>query len=121
MPTSDSLNVGTLGAYWHDNHENSGNMLQVDSCTGVKGFLVIWDGPEGNRNADQWAAQITAKNGSRAVSQNFRESHGDPGYFQLDGRISLAGPDSISIRVRGRFGSIWGTWSPTASLYCLEN
>ena len=121
VPTSDSLNVGGLGVYWHAEHDNGGNWLQVDSCTGVKVFRVIWDGPDGNRRADQWAADITARGGSSAVSQNFRETPGNPGYFELDGRMLLAGPDSISIRVRGRFGSTWGTWSPTARLYCFEN
>ena len=120
VPTSDSLNVGGLGVYWHDRHENGGNQLRMDSCTGVKVFQVIWDGPDGNRRADEWAAEITAPGGSRALIQNFRETPGNPGYFELDGRMLLAGPDTISIRVRGRFGSTWGTWSPTASLYCIE-
>ena len=119
VPTSDSLNVGGLGVYWHGNHDNGGNMLRMDSCTGVKVFRVIWDGPDGNRRADQWAAEITARGGSRAVRQNFRETPGNPGYFELDGRMLLTGPDSISIRVRGRFGATWGTWSPRAGLYCF--
>ena len=120
VPTSDALNVGGLGVYWHGNHDNGGNWLRMDSCTGVKVFRVIWDGPDGNRSADQWAAEITARGDSRAVSQNFRETPGNPGYFELDGRMLLRGPDSISIRVRGRFGSTWGTWSPRARLYCIE-
>ena len=121
VPTSEALNVGGLGAYWHDEHDNGGNWLQVDSCTGVKVFKVIWDGPDGNRRADEWTAEITARGGSSAESQNFRETPGNPGYFELYGRMRLAGPDSISIRVRGRFGSTWGTWSPIARLYCIEN
>ena len=121
VPTSDSLNVGGLGVYWHGNHDNGGNMLRMDSCTGVKVFRVIWDGPEGNRRADQWTAEITSRGGSRALRQNFRETPGNPGYFELDGRMLLTGPDSISIRVRGRFGSTWGTWSPRAGLYCFAN
>ena len=121
VPTSEALNVGGLGVYWHDRHENGGNMLRMDSCTGVKVFRVIWDGPDGNRRADEWVAEITARGDSRAVRQNFRETPGNPGYFELDGRMLLAGPDSISIRVRGRFGSTWGTWSPRARLYCFAN
>lgn len=113
--------MSPLGAYWDDNHDNGGNLLQVDSCSGVRGFLVIWAGPEGNRRADQWAAEITARNGSRTISQTFRESPGSPGYIELNGRVLLAGPDTISLRVRGRFGSTWGTWSPRASLHCFEN
>ena len=121
VPTSDSLNVGPLAAYWNDNHDQGGNALELDSCTGVKGFQVIWDGPDGNRRADEWTAEITAKGGASTVSQNFRETPGNPGYFELDGRMLLAGPDTISIRVRGRFGATWGTWSPTATLHCFEN
>ena len=121
VPTSEALNVGGLGVYWHDRHENGGNMLRMDSCTGVKVFRVIWDGPDGNRRADEWVAEITARGDSRAVRQNFRETPGNPGYFELDGRMLLAGPDSISIRVRGRFDSTWGTWSPRARLYCFAN
>ena len=121
VPTSEALNVGGLGVYWHDRHENGGNQLRMDSCTGVKVFQVIWDGPDGNRRADEWAAEITARGGSRALIQNFRETPGNPGYFELDGRMLLAGPDTISIRVRGRFGATWGTWSPTATLHCIEN
>ena len=113
--------MGALGAYWHDNHDNDGNLLQMDSCTGVKGFLVIWDGPEGNRRADQWAAEITTRGGARTLTQTFRETPGSPGYFELNGRVLLAGPDSISVRVRDRFGSTWGTWSPRAGLYCFAN
>ena len=47
VPTSDALNVGGLGAYWNDDRADDGNLLQVDSCSGVKDFRVIWDGPEG--------------------------------------------------------------------------
>ena len=49
VPTSDSLNVGALGAYWHHHHGDGGNQLKLESCTGVKVFQVIWDGPDGNR------------------------------------------------------------------------
>ena len=118
VPTSDSLNVGALGAYWNDTAAIGGNLLEVDSCTGVKNFYVIWAGPEDNLRADQWAAEITARGGSRAVSQNFTRA---PSLPKLSGRMLLAGPDSISIRVRGRFGTTWGTWSPTATLHCFES
>ena len=119
-PSSGSLSVGGLGAYWYGNHDNGGNLLKVDSCSGLKRFRVIWAGPEGNRRADEWDAEITARGGSSAVSQNFRETPGNPGYFELYGGMRLAGPDTISVRVRGRFGSTWGTWSPTATLHCVE-
>ncbi len=120
--TSESLNVGRLGAYWNDNHDNGGNLLRMDSCRVTRGFLVIWSGPEGGeRSADEWAARITPGNGSRILNRSFRESPGSPGYFEMIGRVSLAGPESIRIQLRGRFGQTWGTWSPAARLYCVEN
>ena len=30
------------------------------------------------------------------------------------------GSTSFAINVRGRFGSTWGTWSPTSNFYCFE-
>ena len=117
-PSSGSLSVGPLGAYWHDNHDNGGNLLEVDSCTGVKRFQVIWAGPEDNRRADEWAAEITSKGGAGTVSHSFTRA---PSLPKLSGRMLLAGPGSISIRVRGRFDSTWGTWSPTATLHCIES
>ena len=122
FPSSESLNVGHLGAYWNDNHGGGGNLLRMDSCRITRGFLVIWSGPEEwERSADEWAARITPSNGSRILNRSFRESPGSPGYFEMIGRMRLAGPDSIRIQVRGRFGSTWGTWSPAARLYCFEN
>ena len=120
--TSESLNVGRLGTYWNDNHDNGGNLLRMDSCRITRGFLVIWSGPEGGeRSADEWAARITPGNGSRILNRSFRESPGSPGYFEMIGRVRLAGPESIRLQVRGRFGQTWGAWSPAARLYCVEN
>ena len=119
-PTSELFNVGGLGAYWSDT-DADGNLLEVTSCTGSEGFRVIWTGPEDNRRADQWEAQITTRGGAGSVTHFFRESPGNPGYFELKGTVNLTGPGSISVRVRGRFGEIWGTWSPRAGLYCIED
>ena len=121
FPSSESLNVGRLGAYWNDNHDNGGNLLEIASCRITRGFLVIWSGPKGwERSADEWTARITPRNGSRILNRSFRESPGSPGYFEMIGRVRLAGPESIRIQVRGRFGQTWGTWSPAAGLYCME-
>ena len=121
VPTSDSLNVGGLGAYWKDDRADDGNLLKLDSCSGVKDFRVIWDGPEGNRNADEWAAEITDSGNARTRTHSFRETPGSPGYFELNGRVNFTGPGKLSVRVRGRFGTTWGTWSPRVGLYCFEN
>ena len=120
-PSSGSLSVGALGAYWHDNHDNGGNLLQVDSCSGVKRFQVIWAGPEGNRRADEWDAEITDRGGARTLSPSFRETPGSPGNFEMTGTVNFTGPGIVTFRVQGRFGSTWGTWSPKASLHCFEN
>ena len=119
-PSSGSLSVGPLGAYWHDNHDNGGNLLRVDSCSGVKRFRVIWAGPEGNRRADEWDAEITDRGGARTLSPSFRETPGSPGNFEMTGTVNFTGPGIVSVRVQGRFGSTWGTWSPTATLHCVE-
>ena len=119
-PSSGSLSVGGLGAYWHDNHDNGGNLLRVDSCSGVKRFRVIWAGPEGNRRADEWDAEITDRGGARTLSPSFRETPGSPGNFEMTGTVNFTGPGIVSVRVQGRFGSTWGTWSPTATLHCVE-
>ena len=120
-PSSGSLSVGGLGAYWHDNHDNGGNLLRVDSCSGVKRFRVIWAGPEGNRRADEWDAEITDRGGARTLSPSFRETPGSPGNFEMTGTVNFTGPGIVTFRVQGRFGSTWGTWSPKASLHCFEN
>ena len=120
-PSSGSLSVGGLGAYWHDNHDNGGNLLQVDSCSGVKRFRVIWAGPEGNRRANEWDAEITDRGGARTLTHSFRETPGSPGNFEMTGFVNLTGPGIVTFRVQGRFGSTWGTWSPKASLHCFEN
>ena len=120
-PSSGSLSVGGLGAYWHDNHDNGGNLLRVDSCSGGKRFQVIWAGPEGNRSADEWDAEITDRGGARTLSHSFRETPGSPGNFEMTGIVNFTGSGTVTFRVQGRFGSAWGTWSPKASLYCFEN
>ena len=117
VPTSDSLNVGALGAYWNG-ADADGNLLEVEVCSGAERFQVIWAGPGDNRRADQWEAEITTKRGAGRVIHSFSRA---PTLPELTGRVFLAGPGSIRVRVRGQFGSTWGTWSPKATLHCIES
>ena len=130
-PTGDAaLTLGILGLFW--DNSPTGNTLWADTCTGLRSFRIIWDGPKGHaRGADEWAAHINTNLGAGVVTHGFREipiryQEGDEdsdseqhsGYYELNGTVSFQGNGSLSVNVRGRFGEIWGTWSPTGSLYC---
>ena len=129
-PTGDAaLTLGILGLFW--DNSTTGNTLWADTCTGLRSFHIIWDGPKGHdRAADEWAAHINTSGGAGAVTYSFRETpipiqEGDEdsepqhsGYYEMYGTVNFEGNGSLSVNVRGRFGEIWGTWSPTGSLYC---
>ena len=130
-PTGDAaLTLGILGLFW--DNSPTGNTLWADTCTGLRNFRIIWDGPKGHaRGADEWAAHINTSGGAGAVTHDFREipiryQEGDEdsdsqqhsGYYEMYGTANFQGNGSLSINVRGRFGETWGTWSPTGSLYC---
>ena len=129
-PTGDAaLTLGILGLFW--DNSTTGNTLWADTCTGLRSFHIIWDGPKGHdRAADEWAAHINTSGGAGAVTYSFRETpipiqEGDEdsepqhsGYYELNGTVNFEGNGSLSVNVRGRFGQTWGTWSPTGSLYC---
>ena len=130
-PTGDAaLTLGILGLFW--DNSPTGNTLWADTCTGLRSFRIIWDGPKGHaRGADEWAAHINTNLGAGVVTHGFREipiryQEGDEdsdseqhsGYYELNGTVNFEGNGSLSVNVRGRFGEIWGTWSPTGSLYC---
>ena len=130
-PTGDAaLTLGILGLFW--DNSTTGNTLWADTCTGSRSFRIIWDGPKGHdRAADEWAAHINTNLGAGAVTHDFRETpiraqEGDEdsdsqqhsGYYDMYGTVNFEGNGSLSVNVRGRFGEIWGTWSPTGSLYC---
>ena len=129
-PTGDAaLTLGILGLFW--DNSPTGNTLWADTCTGSRSFRIIWDGPKGHdRGADEWAAHINTSGGAGGVTYSFREipiryQEGDEdsepqhsGYYELNGTVNFEGNGSLSVNVRGRFGEIWGTWSPTGSLYC---
>ena len=112
-PTGDAdLSLGTLALHW---------TTPSNSCTGPRSFYIIWDGPkEGDRRADEWAAHINTTRGAGEVTYAFRESPDAPGYYDMYGTVNFQGPGSASIKVRGRFGQTWGTWSPTGSLHCFN-
>ena len=117
-----AFSVGRLGLYWENYTDDpliDGNTLSGSMCNGRKSFFVIWTGPDGkNKRADEWAAKISTRRGAGEVIYSFRESPGQPGYYEMYGTVDFRGPGSVSINVRGRFGQTWGTWSPTGSLYC---
>ncbi len=109
----ETFDVGTLGVYWdHPDAGAGGNFLQIESCTGTLVFLVIWAGPDqDDRQADQWEAHINTRGGAGAVTHSFRRSSGVNGgnYFEMNGTVSVEGQSSLTIQVRGRLGSNWGS------------
>ena len=117
-PTGDAaLTLGILGLFW--DNSTTGNTLWADTCTGLRSFRIIWGGPKGHaRGADEWAAHINTSGGAGAVTYSFTEPLNHSGYYEMYGTVNFEGNGSLSVNVRGRFGEIWGTWSPTGSLYC---
>ena len=123
-PAGDpAFDVGRLGIYWLAPNANHTNVLDVEYCTGSEDFRVIWTGPAGNRIADEWDVYIYTRRGAGEVSYSFEESTGtaDGAYFAMNGTVNFEGAGALSLRVRARFGSTWGTWGPASvSLYCHE-
>ena len=119
----EAFDVGQLRIYWLDPDADQTNVLHRESCTGSEDFRVFWTGPDGNRRADEWAVHINTRGGAGEVSYSFDESSGTPDgpYFSMNGTVNFEGDGALSLGVRGRFGSTWGTWwSPPVSLYCHE-
>ena len=118
----ETSDVGTLSTYW-DHPDARRNLLQIESCSGSLSFRVIWAGPaQDRRQADEWAAHVNTLGGAGRVSYSFSSSPGVHGgnYFEMNGTVRVEGTSSLTIQVRGRFGSNWGSWSPRSSLYCVE-
>ena len=114
----EALDLGRLGVNWLHPAANGSNVLKVESCTGAEDFRVIWTGPQGNRSADEWAVHINTRGGAGEVSYSITP-RGD--YFEMNGTANFEGDGALSLSVRGRFGSAWGTWwSPPVSIYCHE-
>ena len=115
------FNLGTLGAFWTHTDDADGNLL-VGACTGSGSFTIIRSEREDRRGADEWLAHITSPGDFRSGRHSFRESPGSlPGFYEMNGTLEMRGEGSLTIRVRGRFGDIWGTWSPPVILFCLPS
>ncbi len=121
----EQFDVGALSLWWDGtdpNGRNWSNDKQLDSCAGTHSFTVIWAGPGSDRNAEEWAAHIATSGQANAPTYSFRRSPDtSDDYYEMNGRVRLDGQGALSIRVRGRYGSSWGEWSPPAGLYCFEN
>ena len=117
-PTGDpNLSLGRLGISWTTSGSDDG---QDDSCTTTKSFRVIWSGPdERARGADEWAAHIKTSGSAGEVTHSFRQSPGETDYYEMNGTVNFHGTGTVSLKLRGRFGPTWGTWSPTGSVYCF--
>ena len=113
-----------IRAYWRDDPDNpNGSNEQVD-CASTERFRAYWNPPKSNgsfKRADEWEAQITPKYGASNVSFTIQDTGGDRREPELTGTVRIRDGEfgSLSIRVRGRFGSAWGAWSPVTSLLCL--
>ena len=118
-PTGDpDLSLGRLGLNWTT--PNSGSDPN-DSCTGTRNFRIIWTGPEERaRGAGEWAAHINTSRGAGEVTYTFRQSPGERDYYEMNGTVSFQGTGTVSLKLRGRFGQNWGTWSPTGILFCHQ-
>ena len=115
------FNVGTLGAFWMHTDDGDGNLL-VGVCNGSGSFRIIWGAREDRRGADEWDAYIITRGALSAGGYSFSESPGfSSGHFEMNGTVNLRGEGSLLIRVRGRFGDTWSTWSPPVGLYCLDS
>ena len=111
-----------IRAYWTDSETNGSNE-QVD-CASTERFRAYWNPPKSNgsfKRADEWEAQITPKYGASNVSFTIQDTGGDRREPELTGTVRIRDGEfgSLSIRVRGRFDSAWGAWSPVTSLLCL--
>ena len=63
---------------------------------------------------------IPTSGGAGEVTHAFRQSPGERDYYELNGAVSFHGSGTVSLKLRGRFGQTWGTWSPTSSLFCHQ-
>ena len=115
------FNLGTLGAFWTHTDDADGNLL-VGACAGSGSYTIIWSAREDRRGADEWLAHIISHGDFNSERHSFRESPGSlPGLYEMNGTLEMRGEGSLTIRVRGRFGDIWGTWSPPVGLFCLPS
>ena len=116
LKDDEAFDGGRLRIYWLAPDADQTNVLHRESCTGSEGFRVFWTGPDDDTRADKWAVHINTRRGAGEVSYNFADSSGT----SMNGTVNFEGDSALSLSVRGRFGSTWGTWSPPVSLYCHE-
>ena len=123
-PPDPALRTSYLYAYWttstdsiEPHPESNENRLETVPCSGSHSFRVIWSLPSGHDAADDWQAQISTRFGASDAQHAFHTPR--PDIPELRGTVSLEGESPhLSIRVRGRFGDTWGTWSPSVLLRC---
>ena len=113
-----------IRAYWRDDPDNPNGSNEQVGCASTERFRAYWNPPKSNgsfKRADEWEAQITPKYGASNVSFTIQNTGGNPREPELTGTVRIRDGElgSLSIRVRGRFGSAWGAWSPVTSLLCL--
>ena len=126
---SAQLSVGQTGSHWtprfgsnelHEDTLDLNNNAIVGDCIGTEAFRVHWAGPGEHREADQWEAHfITRQHAGIVTSQFRRESNSNR--TSLHGTLTTYGDASMTVRVRGNFGSDgWGHWSPPVILVCID-
>ena len=126
---SAQLSVGQTGSHWtprfgsnelHEDTLDLNNNAIVGDCIGTEAFRVHWAGPGEHREADRWEAHfITRQHAGIVTSQFRRESNSNR--TSLHGTLTTHGDASMTVRVRGNFGSDgWGHWSPPVILVCID-
>ena len=123
-PPDPNLRTSYLYAIWTASTDTNApdpdatqNRLDLMPCSGTRSFRVIWSLPKGQDSADDWQAQISARFGASDVQYAIHTP--GPDIPELTGTVNLEGDSpQLSIRVRGRFGGTWGTWSPSVLLRC---
>ncbi len=124
-PMDPAYGTDGLLAYWvgydgsnSNSDPNAGtatNSIELNSCTGTRSIRLIWSNPEGKGNADEWEVYVHNPRNLSLASKSFG---GQPGYPEMNGTVRMQGPGSLSMHIRGRWGTTWGTWSPGVSLFC---
>ena len=90
-----------------------GNTLG-NSCNTTESFRAFWVQPLESRNADEWEAEIFTEGGASNVRYTIQRNAAE-----LTGTVRVDGFSIVALRVRGRYGDDWGTWSRNANLVCV--
>ena len=126
---SAQLSVGQTGSHWtpsfgsnelHEDTLDLNNNAIVGDCIGTEAFRVHWAGPGDHREADQWEAHLITRQHAGIVTSLFRRES-NSNRTSLYGTLTTYGDASMTVRVRGNFGSDgWGHWSPPVILVCID-